>query len=65
MANEREDRPAYLRSLTNEELVHLVQSRWTAPEPDLVAESARRVLKMFAGMQPALARLQMRTLRNA
>jgi uncharacterized protein with GYD domain len=49
-----ERREAWLRSLTNDELVALASSRLGGPEPDVAAEGARRLREMTERLQPVL-----------
>ncbi|MEV0016718.1 hypothetical protein [Streptomyces tendae] len=49
-----ERREAWLRSLTNEELAALATSRLGGPDPDVVAEGARRLREMTERLQPTL-----------
>ncbi len=48
-----DQRAAWLRSLTTEELVALAASPLDGPAPDVVAEGARRMQEAAAQMQPA------------
>lgn len=50
-------REAWLRSLTNAELVELATSRWGGPEPDVAAECGRRAREIAARLRPVLAAL--------
>ncbi|MGV2914525.1 hypothetical protein [Streptomyces alfalfae] len=54
LEHEGDRRAAWLRSLTNAELVDLSQSRLGGPEPDVVAEAARRAQEIAAKLRPTL-----------
>ncbi|GAB2327898.1 hypothetical protein AB0N20_22500 [Streptomyces griseoincarnatus] len=51
---DQERRAAWLRSLTDAELVELATSRFGGPEPDVMAEGVRRVREALEVMRPAL-----------
>jgi N-methylhydantoinase A/oxoprolinase/acetone carboxylase beta subunit len=51
-------REAWLRSLTNEELVALASSRLGGPAPEVVAEAARRMEEIMDRLGPALGALR-------
>ncbi|MDH6489689.1 hypothetical protein [Streptomyces sp. SAI-127] len=53
-----DQRAAWLRSLSTEELVALAASPLGGPAPDVVAEGARRMQEAAARMQPALEALR-------
>lgn len=54
----RERRAAWLRSLTNAELVELAASRFGGPEADVMAEGVRRMREALEVLRPALAALR-------
>lgn len=47
-------REAYLRGLSNDELLHLARQRFGGPEPDVAAEAMRRMRLAFERLRPAL-----------
>ncbi|MEU0947614.1 hypothetical protein ABZ379_33675 [Streptomyces canus] len=53
-----DQRAAWLRSLSTDELVALAASRFGGPAPDMVAEGARRMREALAQLQPALDALR-------
>ncbi len=55
---DQERRAAWLRSLTDTELVELATSRFGGPEPDVMAEGVRRVREALEVMRPALDALR-------
>lgn len=55
---EEEQRAAWLRSLSDVELLELATSRFGGPEPDVVAEAARRMHEAAEMLRPALAALR-------
>ncbi|MET9818359.1 hypothetical protein [Streptomyces sp. NPDC006355] len=58
LEQEGDRRAAWLRSLTNAELVDLARSRFGGPEPDVLAEATRRMREMADRLRPALAALR-------
>jgi hypothetical protein len=48
---------AYLRSLTNAELVELATSRFGGPEPDVAEEVRRRMTEAAEWLRPVMAAL--------
>lgn len=50
-------RAAWLRSLSNAELVELAGSHFGGPPPDVVAEAGRRMRECAARLRPALRAL--------
>ncbi|MFM9594065.1 hypothetical protein ACKI16_24055 [Streptomyces scabiei] len=57
LEHQGERRAAWLRSLTNAELVELATSRFGGPEPDVAAEAMRRAKEIADRLRPALATL--------
>ncbi|MER7841655.1 hypothetical protein ABTY98_38665 [Streptomyces sp. NPDC096040] len=53
-----DQRAAWLRSLSTDELVALASSRLGGPAPDVVAEGARRMQEAAERMRPALEALR-------
>jgi hypothetical protein len=51
-------REAWLRSLSNDELVKLATSTFGGPAPDVAAEAARRMREIMARIQPVLGMLR-------
>lgn len=54
LEHQEERRAAWLRSLTNAELVELANSRFGGPEPDVTAEAMRRAKELAERLRPAL-----------
>lgn len=55
---DQERRAAWLRSLTNAELLQLATSRFGGPEPDVAAEAVRRMREALEVIRPALDALR-------
>lgn len=55
LEHQGERRAAWLRSLSNAELVELATSRFGGPEPDVAAEAMRRAREIAERLRPVLA----------
>ncbi|PSK58010.1 hypothetical protein B0E38_01855 [Streptomyces sp. 111WW2] len=51
-------RAAWLRSLSNDELIELAMATFGGPPPDVLAEAARRMQVIMQRIQPALGVLR-------
>lgn len=57
LEHQEERRAAWLRSLTNAELVELATSRFGGPEPDVAAEAMRRAKEIADRLRPVMTAL--------